>query len=261
VLSCLICTHRGASFINTLLNHLGHQSLDKRSFEILILDNTPQGLEGKIEGRGSLPIQISRNASTHGFIGALRNEIFRKAKGEYILFLDDDTQILQKDFLHKALELFKHTDADIIMPCAYGIASDKMPHYHYLDNYSFAARCCLYKKSILDEVGVFRENITAYEDIDLGIRMRLRKAKILKTPLLEYHHPVLFFDSLQKPLAIGQSILKLRAYYPWYLWILIYLNALRFLPLILVPTMQNRQWFKISWGVFLAPFMKERKAY
>lgn len=259
LISCLICTCRESSFIDRILSDLKQQSPSEDLFEVLILDNSKDGLPSILKKYGS--IRVFRDHSTQGFIGAMRNCLLSQAQGKYILFLDDDTQIHQKDFIYQALEIFKTVNPDIILPRGKGLARKDKPGYHYLDMYSFATRCCLYKKSLFDKIGLFRADITAYEDIDLGIRMTLQKARILKTPLLEYYHPVHYFKTLQKPLAIGQSIFKLRNYYPWYWWILIYLNALRFLPLVLLPTTVNRQWFKISLGVLIAPFFSKRYSY
>ena len=261
-ISCLICSARKSSFIEQLLTDLSQQNLEKDQFEIIILDNSLDGLEKSIKKYTELiPIKCVRNTSTDGNLGHFKNELLSKAQGSYILFLDDDTRLLQKDFLKKTLYLFKQFDPDILLPYGKPLICPDIPHYKFLDPYSLATRCCVYKRSILETMGGFRGSITAYEDIELGIRCSLWGAKILKTTKLEYHHPSLFFNSLQKPLAIGQSILKLKDHYPWHVWILIYLNALRFFPFILIPTIKNRQWFKISLGVLIAPWIKKRYTY
>ena len=161
--------------------------------------------------------------------------------------------VYQKDFLSKALALFKNYDADIIQPCGlclYGILQTKQD---FLDRFSFSTRCCLYRRSLLEELKGFRNDLYSYSDTELSIRTAITSPRVIQTQELSYFHPPLYFPSMQKPLAIGQTIFKLRSYYPWPVWLLIYFNALRFLPLGLWPFRSNQSWFMISLGVLLYP--------
>lgn len=260
-ISCLICTAREPSLLIALLMDIKQQSLDKELFEVLILDNSLKGIKDSIKKYFNLfSLKYIRNNTTQGELGKLRNELLLNAQGNYILFLDDDTRLIQNDFLEKAISIFKISNPDVIMPFGKALLCPQKPNYKILDSYSFATRCCLYKRSSLEAIRGCR-NLITYDDIELGIRMELWGGKVLKTDELEYYHPALYFDSLKKPIAIGQSIFQLRKSYPWYAWLLIYINALRFLPCILIPTTENRQWFKISFGVLIAPFIKKKFTY
>ncbi len=261
-ISCLLCTARETQQLEQLLIDFTKQTLNKDSFELVILDNSLPGLEDLVKKYSKLlNIFYIRNTSKEGLLGILRNETLQKAQGEFVLFLDDDTRLPQKDFLEESLSLFKQSNSDVIIPYGKALIKEGEEKYQFLDSYSFATRCILYKRTSLEDIGGYYKNLVAYEDIDLGIRMTLKGFKILETNLLHYQHPPLYFTSLQKPLAIGQSILKLREHYPWLIWLTLYLNALRFLPLALIPTTQNRQWFKISLGVLLAPFSHKKFTY
>ncbi|MBF0123539.1 MAG: glycosyltransferase family 2 protein [Candidatus Omnitrophica bacterium] len=262
MISCLICTARSSDILGSLLNDLAQQSLDTNHFEIVLCDNSTAGHDALLKQYSSrLTIQYLRDTSPYALIGNMKNNLLGLARGETILFLDDDTRLPQKNFLEHSLHLIKETGADIILPRGEGLVSTNLSCYNFLDPYSFANRCCIYQRSLLDSLSGFRQDITAYEDIELGIRALMTKAKIIQTDQLHYQHPALFFNSLQKPLAIGQSILRLRRHYPFHIWLMIYVNALMLLPLGLWPTMKNRQWFKISLGVLLAPFTRERYSY
>jgi hypothetical protein len=89
----------------------------------------------------------------------------------------------------------------------------------------------------------------------------IKKTRALRMEELNYYHPPLYFDSMEKPLAIGQAIFKVRRYYSFLVWLLVYFNALRFLLFVLVPGQRYRQWFKISLGVLLYPFTGESYYY
>ena len=133
----------------------------------------------------------------------------------------------------------------------YGVVKGK---YDFLDQFSFANRCSLYRRSTIRSLGGFFKGLNAYEDPELSIRLMLNAPKIVQDEGLNYYHPPLYFDSMRKPLAIGQSIFQLQGRYPWPLWLLTYFNALRFLPYGLIPGQRYRHWFKISWGVLIYPF-------
>lgn len=261
-ISCVICSRRSAPVLQKLLQDLTQQTLAPDQFEVIIYDNTPSGKEPFVEKFSSLlTLKYLSDDTDTGLLGHFRNLALTHARGDHILFLDDDTRLPQSDFLSTALALFKQTNADIIMPQGHGLPLENHSHYHYLDAYSFATRCSFYNRSLLEQLGGFRGNVTGYEDIDLGIRAIITKAAILKTDQITYEHPPLFFHSLNKPVAIGQSIQTLRQAYPFHLWLILWLNALSLLPLFLWPTTQNRNWAKISLGVLIAPFRQKKETY
>ncbi len=229
-ISCIIPTRRGSSILRNLLTDLTRQTLSTDQFNVIIYDNTPEGIAPLIKEFSSLlRLHHLPDTAPTGMIGQFRNTALMHASGEYILFLDDDTRIRQRDLLSNALELFNTHQADIILAKGEGLALKEHPNYCFLDAYSFAARCSFYKRSLLEKLGGFRGDITGYEDIELGIRASMMNASILRTAHICYQHPPLFFHSLQKPIAIGQSILRLRGHYPFLIWLAIYGNALRFL--------------------------------
>ncbi|HOW36321.1 MAG TPA: glycosyltransferase family A protein [Candidatus Omnitrophota bacterium] len=263
LMSCLICASNRPKALNDLLEDLSGQDLESDKFEVVILnDGGGESIRAVVNlFTAKLPIAYRENAASKKMIGLLRNSTLEMSCGEYILFLDDDTRILQSDFLRKGLDLFNKQNPDIIIPfgeALYGIVKLK---YSYFDHYSFGCAGCLYKRGILEEVGGFNGNIPAYEDIEMGIRMFIQGVAIIKTDELVYFHPPFYFDSMQKPLSIGKSVLKLRRHYSFLVWLAVFLNALRFLPCGLVPDLRYQQWFKISLGVLLACFKKEEYYY
>ena len=228
-ISCLIPSCR-PEHLKNILEDLSLQDFPQEKYEVITIHDSSK------------------------IIGSLRNRSLDASRGKYILFLDDDTRIFQKDFLSKAYLLFQDQHPDILQPCSVSLYGVLHPKQDFLDNYSFATRCCFYTRDLLKRLGGFRNDLNSYSDIELSIRAMMLSVRVMQTNELSYAHPPLHFYSLQKPLAIGQSIFKLRRCYPFGIWLLIYLNALRFLPRILWPSRPNRAWFKISLGVLLYPF-------
>ncbi len=260
-ISCLIPTARNTAFLDSILSDLTKQNLNKDSFEVIILNSSTNQLENALKRHEKLlNLKLLNNPELNGLMGNIRNELLMQSQGEFILFLDDDTRILQKNFLEEALKLFNE-NTEVIQPFAIAISPTYKPHYTYIDPHSFATRCCLYRRSILEKLGGFHQGVTNYDDIDLGIRLYLVGAKIIQSTGIHYHHPAIYFESMLKPITMGQSIFKLKKFYPIAFWILMYLNALRFLPLILIPTPRNRQLFKISLGVLIGPFIPKKPSF
>ena len=260
-ISCLIITSKRPKELDLLLEDLADQTLNKERFEVIILnDGGGKVIQEVVEKyRPILQIVYRENGDPHRIISDLRNMTVEMSEGKYILFLDDDTRILQKDFLAKSLDLLDQTQADIVLVQGkplYGLVKQR---YCHLDQYSFANRCCLCQRKALENIGGFKAHLHSYEDIELSIRLIIYGFQIFKTDELTYFHPPFYFDSLRKPLSIGQTVFQIRHHYSFLVWLLVYLNALRFLPFGLIPKKSYQQWFRISLGVLLYPFV--RKAY
>lgn len=257
-ISCLVCVSNRPKEFESLLFELSLQTLSKDHFEIVIVNDGAGDAIRTIADhyRRLLPIQYHENESPAKVIGLLRNKTLSLSRGEYILFLDDDTRILQNNFLEHSLEIFKKKNPDAIIPwgeAAYGLVKLK---YDFFDHFSFGNAGVLYKRAILEQLKGFNQELQSYEDIELSIRLAIINAKILRTKELVYWHPPFYFYSMQKPFAIGKSVMKIRKKYSPLVWLFVYFNSLRFLIYGLSPNQVHRQWFKISLGIFLSTFKK-----
>ncbi len=255
LLSCLIISNK-LSFLKNILEDLMFQTLPQEEFEVVVVFDGPQsGVPELIEGfRRHLTIQLHINATPVRTLSDLRNMSLAMSQGQFILFLDDDSRIFQKDFLEMAMVFLKEARCDILIPQAHSLYSIVNKHYGFLDKFSFTCRCSFYHRKIIEEAGGFLKGLQAYEDTELSIRLMINKPRVQYMEELNYFHPPLYFDSMRKPLAIGQTIFQIRRHYSFLVWLLVYFNALRFLPYGLIPNNVCRQWFKISLGVALYPF-------
>ncbi|OGX33082.1 MAG: hypothetical protein A2787_00220 [Omnitrophica WOR_2 bacterium RIFCSPHIGHO2_01_FULL_48_9] len=262
-ISCLICASNRADELDMLLTDLTEQTLMRTDFEVVLLnDGQGEAIRRVVEKYQSiLPIVYHENAMPDRVIGHLRNRTLELSCGEYVLFLDDDTRLQQCDFLEKTKKMFSDKKADAILPKANALYGIVKWRYDYLNAYSYSTRCCLYRRAVLEKVGGFINDIKSYEDIDLSIRLTIAGIRTIKTAELQYFHPPLYFDSMRKPYSVGQAILQMRRRYSLGVWLLIYLNSLRFLPFGLIPNQQCQQWFKISLGILLSVFKREQYYY
>ncbi len=258
LISCIIPTYNRTFELDRVLTCLSMQDMNKEFFEVIVIEDGHR-IETKNIVRkhiNLMNIQLKTNKNPIHSIGALRNQGLELSTGKYILFLDDDTLVLQRHFLSTLGERFqKMPDIDcIVIP---GEADRCLLRYKhsYLDRYSFASRCVAYKRQILIKLGGFFNDMSSYEDIELSIRFTVTGGMVYLEKELIYYHPPFYFTSWGKPVSSGVSFFRMLRRYSLPVWLLCYVNALRFLPFILLPSIRLRQWGKISCGFLIAPLL------
>lgn len=264
LISCCVVTKGKLKCLRNILGDLKRQILECLDYEIIVLNNGPDDqirmLCEEIRRQG-VEVSCYHESDIKTAVGALRNKSVERSSGEIILFLDDDTRLEDDRFLSKAFNIYSQAKPDVIIPQAFAETIHADFKNKYLDPFSFAARCIFYKKEFFLKLKGFHSFLNGYEDIDLGIRSVLARGEIVKIKELRYLHPPLFFYSMDKPFCIGQSVWNLKRKTPFFLWLMIYINSLRFLFYIFLPTQKNRQWFKISLGCLIGPWKKQKYCY
>lgn len=258
-ISCILPTYQRNADLEVLLSCLVVQNLGKEEYEVILVEDGQDEKTAQLIQRFEPLLNLIHltNPVPRRNVACLRNQGLVLAQGALILFLDDDTIIPQEYFLGRLVQQFA---ADLSVgaiqipgEASYGLWRTR---YEFLDRYSFATRCVAYRRSALMKIGGFSEELISYEDIELSIRFTISDGRFFRTEDLYYRHPPLFFDNWKKPLCNGLSFLRLFRHYSKPVWFVCYLNALRFLPYLLLPDAKCRQWGKISAGFFLAPFYR-----
>ena len=242
-ISCVINFYGRINLLEGILYSLSEQNLSKENFEVILVEDRGGTEDGKnISEKFSnrLKIQYFALPENYGKMGYSRNFGLLKTKGKYILFLDDDTVILDKDFLSNLIDKFEKSGADAIIP--FGSASYCLlkERYSFHDPYFPTNRCVAYKREILKKLGGFVSEIVGQEDVEFVIRFMTSGKKFYNSQILEYFHPPLIVNNLNKPAAVGSSFVKLKKRYPFFIWLLLLINGSRYLPLLLFPL--NKKW-------------------
>lgn len=207
--SVVIPNYNGKKYLKGCIDSVLTQ--EEVTFEIIIIDNA--STDEQYEWINSYKeIQFYRLDKNYGFSRAV-NEGIRRAKGQYILLLNNDT-VLEKAFLKEMVyEIEK--DSQI-----FGVSS-KMISYHnhaIMDDagdeytvlgwaykrgdgkgveayekgrkvFSACAGAALYRKTILDKIGLFDENFFAYmEDVDISYRARIYGYYNVYAPKAKVYH-------------------------------------------------------------------------
>ncbi len=106
-ISAVVCTYNRAKLVGQAIDSLAGQNLDKDSFEIIIVDNgstdsTKDIVAPKIEKLSNVRYVVE---PTLGLSHA-RNLGWKKARGKYVAFLDDDA-IADQSWLKNIISAFE----------------------------------------------------------------------------------------------------------------------------------------------------------
>lgn len=241
-ISCLINFYGRPHLLRNILSSLAEQNFPKRRFEVVLVEDregTPEGSE-LVEGyRERLNVRYFTLKDNFGQMGYARNFALSNSRGKYILLLDDDTVILQRDFLTTLLKEFDRTHADALIPHGFASFCRLKGRYQFHDPYYPTSRCVAYSREALGDLCGYVSDITGQEDVEFTIRFLAAGKRAVRSASLEYLHPPLIVEGLGKPRAVGASFAKLRSKYPFPVWLMLLLNGARHLPLLLFPF--NRQ--------------------
>ena len=212
LLSVIIPNWNGKHFLTECIDSLKEQTF--RDFEIILVDNgSTDGSAEFAEKRYGDFIRIIRNDKNLGFTGG-NNVGIQASKGEYIVLLNNDTWADPRwlEELAKATRF----DPPIRMwgskVCSYyqrdriegvgeliywdglcrarGQYEQDHGQYNAMEEILFPPGCgAMYRKSLLDEIGLFDEDFFTYaDDSDVGIRARLAGWKCLYAPSAIVYH-------------------------------------------------------------------------
>lgn len=178
-ISIIMATYnRGKSIERAIISAL-NQSF--KNFELIIIDdgssdNTKEIIESIKDSR------ITYYYKNNGGQSSARNYGIKRAKGKYIMFLDDDDEYVG-DALERTLKKIKETDLKWIYCTQYlsvrkdeevlvnrgnGIKGDV---YKYLLSGNFLGTGEIFGKEVFEAAGYFDETLKIYEDKEMRIRI------------------------------------------------------------------------------------------
>ena len=208
--SVVIPNYNGIRYLKNCL--LSLQKCEGEDFEVIVVDN------GSTDGSDVLPDSLKLNVrliklnENTGFAHAV-NVGIREAKGEYVILLNNDTEV-ESGFVRKLTEALKKNrkafSASAMMVdmnnrevldgagdyyCALGwaFAYGKGKKTEECDKsrkiFSSCAGACIYDKAKLEITGLFDELHFAYlEDVDLGYRARIAGFDNIYEPAAVVYH-------------------------------------------------------------------------
>lgn len=204
--------YNGEKFLKTFFNSL-NQDCDYIG-EVIIVDNgsTDKSIEFIKGNSFSFPVNLIENSQNLGFSPAV-NQGIRAAKYEYIFSLNNDTEVKEgsikalcdlisssDDIFSVQAKMLQYSNKELIDDAGdeYNLLAwtKKIGENHKSDEFvdvceifSSCAGAAMYRKSLLEEIGMFDDNFFAYmEDVDLAIRSRISGYRNLLCPQAIVYH-------------------------------------------------------------------------
>lgn len=178
IINCL----NGEKYLESAIDSAYRQTY--KNWEIIFWDNASTDNSSKIAKSYDDRLKYYRGEEILP-LGAARNEAVKRAKGEFIAFLDSD-DLWKKNKLYKQIPLFKDEDVGLVH-CDNSYMKDgkirgkstffkwKPPSGYVfrdlLKNYFLGMDNTIIRKVVLDEVGLFNETFTVCEEKDLFLRI------------------------------------------------------------------------------------------
>jgi len=188
-ISVVIVNYNGARFLRDCLDSLHSQT--RQDYEIILVDNCSTDRSIEIITHDYPGITLIRNSTNRGFAAA-SNQGIRVARGDYILSLNNDTRLSPR-FLDEIIHPME--DDPRVGICASkmlypdgrinsagtcisrsgaawdrGMSEPDRCQYDSIEEvFGACAGAALYRREMLDEIGLFDEDFFMYmEDVDLS---------------------------------------------------------------------------------------------
>lgn len=244
-ISCVINFYGRLDLLQGILCSLVEQQYPRDLFEVVLVEDrggTEAGRQVAAEFSDLLQVVYLPLDANFGKMGYSRNFGLKQSRGDIILFLDDDTVLLQHDFLSVLDAAFTENYAiDAVVPHGHAAWSCIEDHYDFHDPYFMTSRCTAYRREILQELGGFMSHFIGQEDVEFVTRFTIAGKTATNCPLLHYYHPPLLVPNTRKPRAVGFSFFGLKGRYSWPIWLLLLANCARHAPLILLPMRRYKE--------------------
>ncbi len=231
LVSIVIPVYNKLEFTKKCLESISRNSADS-NYEIIVVDNaSTDGTGDYLRGlaRTGAAIRPVINTQNLGFVGAC-NLGARAARGEYVLFLNNDTQV-QAKWLSSLVDLAEKkgdcgaVGSKLVYPDGrlqeaggiifadgngwnYGKGGNPHePKYNYVREVDYISGASLMiRKKLLDEIGGFDERYAPayYEDTDLCFEVRKRGYKVYYQP----HSVVVHYEGMTAGTNLNEGFKK-----------------------------------------------------
>lgn len=217
MVSVLIPTKDNCRLLQHCIDSIGRKT-DYPNYEIIVLDNDSSDRETlNYFARIADKVRILRCPGRFNF-SAINNRGAAEARGDFLLFLNNDTEVIRPDWMRAMVEqaqrpavgavgaklLFsdgriQHAGVVLglggIVGHALRLMRDDAKHYPPLADVirncsAVTGACMMMRRSLFDEMGGLDETLPMdFNDVDLCLRLRQRGHLIVYTPLaVLYHH-------------------------------------------------------------------------
>lgn len=145
------------------------QSLARDQFEIIIVNDASTDHTAQILNNYQDEARIYNLEQNLGLSGA-RNFGIKKARGQFVVFLDADDYIHRDLLKTEKLFLDENNKLDAVS-CDYFLVDERGSHIEHVDAETSPIACgIMFRKDFLYEIGLYDESFRAREEEDLRMR-------------------------------------------------------------------------------------------
>lgn len=169
MVSIIITAHNYAHYVERAIRSALDQSLPKSEYEIIVVndastDHTKAILENYVE-----EVRVFNLESNLGLSGA-RNFGIKKAKGQFIVFLDADDYIHRDLLKVQKLYLEENNKLDAVSTDYY-LVDERGTRIRHVNSEEEPIACgIMFRKDFLYNIGLYDETFRAREEEDLRLR-------------------------------------------------------------------------------------------
>jgi glycosyltransferase involved in cell wall biosynthesis len=169
MVSLIITTYNYAHYVERSIRSALDQSLSREQYEIIVVNDASTDHTAEILENYTTDIRVYNLPANVGLSSA-RNFGIKKARGQFIVFLDADDYI-HKDLL-KVQKLFLEENNLIdAVSSDYWLVDERGTHLRQADATSEPIACgIMFRKDYLYQIGLYDESFRAREEEDLRIR-------------------------------------------------------------------------------------------
>ena len=186
LVSVIITSYNYARYLERAIRSALNQSLNTSSFEVIVVDDCSTDESHLILDNYAEDVKVIKLEKNSG-LSVARNTGIKKAKGQYVVFLDAD-DYMQSDLL-KVLSVFltENNRLDAVA-VDYYLVNEYGDHLEWVSSSEKPVACgIMFRKDLLFDIGLYDESFRAREEEDLRKRF-LANHSIFHIPLPLYRY-------------------------------------------------------------------------
>lgn len=220
-ISVVICTYNRAELLLGALRTLDQQDFPNSDYEIVVVDDGSTDHTSEAVRTAALEVPVTYRRIAHAGRSAARNEGIAAARGDYILFVDDDIlappDLVAEHYRGHVSHRATVIRGPIINVPEYHIPLDRPARWGDYSSAFFCTCNASVSKQGLLAAGGFDENFTEYgfEDNELGWRLKRRgwRARFRMSAIVYHYKPHRPRSHLADMIAQAQELGRSAAVY------------------------------------------------
>jgi glycosyltransferase involved in cell wall biosynthesis len=169
MVSLIITTYNYSQYVERAIRSAIDQSLSSEQYEIIIVNDCSSDGTKSVLDNFTKDARIFHLEENLGLSGA-RNFGIKKAKGQFIVFLDAD-DYLHRETLHLQKLFLEENNALDAVSVDYFLVDDRGKHIEHINAAEKPIACgVMFRKDFLYNIGLYDEQFRAREEEDLRIR-------------------------------------------------------------------------------------------